>query len=163
MANRIPHLCPLRGDGRFNNLFEIMGMAISIWLECIVPTENSECILSLGDNTSAVGWLFRSSHVDTASLTFDAIQLVARKVATLIMDTPHCLASQHIKGQHNVISDPLSFEKSYQGYLHPLAYDSPADNILTQRFHSYLQTQIPQDFIISPLPNEVLSWITLVL
>ncbi len=59
-----------------------MGMAIGIWIECLAPSENSECILSLGDNTSAVGWLFRSSHVDAASLTFDAIQLVARKVAT---------------------------------------------------------------------------------
>jgi hypothetical protein len=93
---RIPHLCPLRGDGRFNNLFEFMGMAISIWLECLVPTDNAECILSLGDNTSAIGWLFRSSHVNPTSLSFDAIQLVARKVATLIMESPHCIASQHI-------------------------------------------------------------------
>jgi hypothetical protein len=160
---RIPHLCPLRGDGRFNNLFEFMGMAIGIWIECLAPSDDSECILSLGDNTSAVGWLFRSSHVDAASLTFDAIQLVARKVATLIMESPHCLASQHIKGKLNVVSDLLSFEKSDRGYLHPLAYDSPADDILTQRFHSHLPTQIPQGFNISPLPNEILSWITLVL
>jgi hypothetical protein len=140
-----------------------MGMAISIWLECLVPTDNAECILSLGDNTSAVGWLFRSSHVDPTSLSFDAIQLVARTVATLIMESPHCIASQHIKGEHNVVSDLLSFENSDRGYLHPLAYDSPADNVLTKRFHLFLPTQIPPGFTISPLPSGILSWITLVL
>jgi hypothetical protein len=75
-----------------------MGMAISIWLECLVRSETAKCILSLGDNTSAFGWLFGSSHVNPTSLTFNAIQLVDRKVATLIMDSPHCLALQHIKG-----------------------------------------------------------------
>jgi hypothetical protein len=138
-------------------------MAISIWLECLNTSDNSECILSLGDNSSAVGWLFKSSHVDPSSLTFDAIQIVARKVATIIMDSPHCLASQHIRGKHNVVSDLLSFEKSDRGYLHPLAYDSPADDVLTQRFHSFLSPQIPRDFAISPLPSEILSWITQVL
>jgi hypothetical protein len=54
-----------------------MGMAIGIWIECLAPSHDSECILSLGDNTSAVSWLFRSSHVDAASLTFNAIQIVA--------------------------------------------------------------------------------------
>jgi hypothetical protein len=56
-----------------------------------------------------------------------------------------------------------SFQKSDHGYLHPLAYDSPDDNTLTQRFHSFLPTQTPQDFTISPLPSKILSWITLVL
>ncbi len=55
-------------------------MAISIWLECLNTSDNSECILSLGDNSSAVGWLFKSSHVDPSSLTFDAIQIIACKV-----------------------------------------------------------------------------------
>jgi hypothetical protein len=131
-----------------------MGMAISIWLECLVPTDNSECILSLGDNISTVRWLFRSSHVDAASLSFNTIQLVARNVATLIMDSPHCLALQHIKGEHNVVSDLLSFEKSDRGYLHPLAYDSLADSVLTQRFHLFLPTQILRNFTISPRPNK---------
>jgi hypothetical protein len=93
---RIPHMCPLRGDRRFNNLFEFMGMAISIWLECLESSNNAKCILSLGDNSSAVGWLFKSSHADPSLLTFDAIQIVARKVATIIMNSPHCLASQRI-------------------------------------------------------------------
>jgi hypothetical protein len=108
---QIPDLCPLRGDEWSNNLFEFMGMAISIWLKCLILSEHAEYILSFGDNTSAVGWRFRSSHINPNSLTLDAIQLLARKVATLVMDSPPCLASQHIKGEHNVVSDLLFFSK----------------------------------------------------
>jgi hypothetical protein len=72
------------------------------------------------------------------------------------MNSPHYLASQHIKGKHNVVSDLLSFENSDQGYLHPLAYDSPDDNILTQRFHAFLPTQIPLDFTITTPQRNVI-------
>jgi hypothetical protein len=79
------------------------------------------------------------------------------------MDSPYCLASQHIKREQNVVTNLLSFKISDQGYLHPLTYDSPADDVLAQQFHPFLPTQIPCTFTILPLPNKILSWTTPVL
>jgi hypothetical protein len=138
-------------------------MAVNVWIECLDSSPASECILAIGDNTSAIGWLFSSGKMPTDSLTFKAVQVVARGVARLILGSKHCLASQHIKGELNVVSDLLSFEGESRGEPHPLAFDSPDDELLTARFHTYLPTQIPPDFSISRLPKEILSWITLVL
>ena len=49
------------------------------------------------------------------------------------------------------------------GYPHPLAFDKPDDETLTQRFHSHLPQLIPRSFVISDLPPEILSWATRVL
>ena len=46
---------------------------------------------------------------------------------------------------------------------HSLAFDDPPDDNLTQRFRTQLTSQVPEDFEISPLPSEILSWITQVL
>jgi hypothetical protein len=160
---RIPSTSPLCGDKRFNNLFEFIGMAVNVWIECLDTSTDSECILAIGDNTSAIGWLFSSGKMPTDSLSFKAVQVVARKVARLILGSEHCLASQHIKGELNVVSDLLSFEGGPRDKPHPLAFDEPDDELLTARFHQYLSTQIPHDFRVSRLPKEILSWITLVL
>jgi hypothetical protein len=61
---RIPKASILYGSDRVNNLLEFLGMAINIWLECLDRKEESySCILALGDNTSAVGWLHNSSRL----------------------------------------------------------------------------------------------------
>jgi hypothetical protein len=41
---------------------------------------------------------------------------------------------------------------------HPLAADNPSNQILIQRFHEFLPSQIPVNFTISPLPPKILSW-----
>jgi hypothetical protein len=40
-----------------------------------------------------------------------------------------------------------------------VAFDDPADDILTHRFHSSFPQLIPQHFEISPLPDEILSFV----
>jgi hypothetical protein len=161
---RIPSTSPLFGDKRFNNLFEFIGMAVNVWIECLHTSTESECILAIGDNTSAIGWLFSSGKKPTDSLSFKAVQVVAcNKVARLILGSEHCLASQHIKGELNVVSDLLSFEGGPRGKAHPLAFDEPDGKLLTSSFHEHLSTQIPHDFRVSRLPRAILSWITLVL
>jgi hypothetical protein len=35
-------------------------MVVGIWLEIKAASDSSECILALGDNTLAIGWLFQS-------------------------------------------------------------------------------------------------------
>ena len=74
-----------------------------------------------------------------------------------------CLASQHIKGELNLVADWLSFSGSERGKHHPLAFDDPPDDILTARFHKLVPSQIPANFEISHLPSEALSWTTRVL
>ena len=81
----------------------------------------------------------------------------------MIIDSNHCLASQHTKGQANLVADLLSWSGNVRGTPHPSALDDPLDAELTLRFHSFLPQLIPRSFAISPLPTEVLSWLTLAL
>jgi hypothetical protein len=160
---QIPPSSPIYGQSTANNFLEFLGMVVNVWLMCETFTEQSESLLAIGDNTSAIGWLFRSSRIDHDSLYYDALQLGARKLATLITDSEHCLASQHIKGDANLVADLLSWSGDVRGSPHPLAMDEPSDEELTRRFHSHLPQLIPEYFHISPLPSKILSWITLAL
>ena len=45
----------------------------------------------------------------------------------------------------------------------PLAYHNLSEAVLTQRFRSHLPSQISESFTISPLPEEISSWICQVL
>jgi hypothetical protein len=63
-------------------------MVVGIWLEIReAKAQSSECSLALGDNTLAIGWLFRSGKVDRDSLSYVAIQQVARHLATLLIES----------------------------------------------------------------------------
>jgi hypothetical protein len=160
---QIPPSSPIYGQSTANNFLEFLGMVVNVWLMCETFTEQPESLLAIGDNTSAIGWLFRSSRIDHDSLYYDALQLGARKLATLITDSEHCLASQHIKGDANLVADLLSWSGDVRGSQHPLAMNQPSDEELTRRFHSHLPQLIPGYFQISPLPSEISSWITLAL
>jgi hypothetical protein len=160
---RIPESSPIYGESTVNNFLEFLGMVVNVWLMCLEFTERSEALLVVGDNTSAIGWLFRSSKVKADSLYYEALQLGARQMATLVINSDHCLASQHTKGEANLVADLLSWSGCVRGTPHPLAEDDPSDIDLTLRFHSHLPQLIPKAFKISPLPNEVLSWVTLAL
>jgi hypothetical protein len=81
----------------------------------------------------------------------------------LILDSGHCLASQHLKGKKNIVANLLSYTGSTRGHDHPLANDEPSDEVLTHRFHIFLPSQIPRSFAISALPSEALSWVMQIL
>ena len=139
-------------------------MAINIWLACLESRGEEHCILAIGNNTSAIGWLHNSSRLDT---TWDAQMAhfqVARKIASLLIDFRCCLASQHLKGELNVVADLLSLAgDDSRGKSHPIAADMPANDKLTCRFLASYPSQVPEDFVISQLPEEILSWTTQVL
>ena len=161
---RIPKASIIYGNKRVNNLLEFLGMVINIWLACLEPNSNQACILAVGDNTSAIGWLHSTSRLDPTWGAHDAHLMVARTLASILMKYQCCLASQHLKGEANLVADWLSFVGSERGgKRHPLAFDDPPDDLLTKRFHLLVPSQIPENFAISPLPNEVLSWVTQVL
>jgi hypothetical protein len=164
---QIPKASILHGSDRVNNLLEFIGMAVNIWLECLDAAKDSHlCILSLGDNTSAVGWLHNSSRLNIKWAAHAAHLKVARHVAQSVLDAGCCLASQHIRGELNFVADLLSFAGSRTragGKRHPIAFDDPPNDVLTQRFHLYYPEQIPANFEISQLPSEILSWVSSVL
>ena len=160
---RIPEESVLYGSASINNLLEFLGMAVNVWLECL-ESDAQDCILSIGDNTSAVGWLHKSSRFNSA--TQEAHLMVARRVALLVLDANCCLASQHIRGDLNTVADLLSFSGGMTragGKKHPIAFDNPPNDVLTQRFHTYYPEQIPKNFKISQLPSEISSWVLSVL
>jgi hypothetical protein len=163
---RIPPSSPIYGVDIANNVLEFLGMMVTVWLvilECKEQNSTQDCILALGDNTSAIGWLYKSSRLIPGSPYYEPVQLIARKLARLITGSTHCLASQHIKGENNVVSDLLSYAGDVRGDAHPLAPDSPSDTVLTARFHLHLPQLIPTGFDISPLPNEISSFVILAL
>ena len=161
---QIPPTSLVRGHRGVNNLLEFVGMVVNVWLECLDKTTNQACILAVGDNTSAIGWLFRTASLDHVGHAHEAHLFVARTLAQLLLEHDCCIASQHIKGDLNVVADLLSFTgTSERDKPHPLAFDNPPDDILTQRFHANLASQVPENFNISPLPNAILCWIIRVL
>ena len=81
-------------------------MAVNVWLECM-ESDAQNCILSIGDNTSAVGWLQNSSCFTLAA--HEAHPMIAMHVALLVLDANCCLAPQHIRGNLNTVADLLSF------------------------------------------------------
>jgi hypothetical protein len=142
-------------------------MMVTIWLvliECKETGSEQDCILALGDNVSAIGWLHKSGNLPLDLPYYKAVQLTARRLlARLVTGSSHCLASQHIKGDKNTVADLLSFAGDTRGETHPLAPDYPSDCILTERFHSCLPQLIPASFNISPLPSEISSFVILAL
>ena len=72
---------PLRGHPGVNNLLEFAAMVINVWLECLEPETNQNCILAVGDSTSAIGWLFKSARFNPVGGSHDAHLMVARKLA----------------------------------------------------------------------------------
>ncbi|KAI2496579.1 hypothetical protein MHU86_17907 [Fragilaria crotonensis] len=60
---RIPKTSPIFGHKGINNLLEFLGMAVNIWLACLESEGGENCILAIGDNTSAIGWLHNSSRL----------------------------------------------------------------------------------------------------
>lgn len=79
-------------------------MMVTIWLVLIERKENGseqDCILALGNNTSAIDWLYKSGKFPLLDLPYyKAVQLIAQKLACLVIDGSRwCIArQQHIKG-----------------------------------------------------------------
>jgi hypothetical protein len=163
---RLPTSSPIYGVSKANNVFEFLAMAVTLWilvLECRQTSQSEQCLLILGDSTSALGWLYRASQVAESSFYHDAVALISRKIARLLTNTTHCLASQHLKGSLNVVADLLSYCGDTWSSPHPLAADEPDDITLTSRFHSSLPQLIPPNFAISPVPEDILCFVVLVL
>ena len=140
------------GNDISNNVLEFLGMAITLWLSLIECKELglvNELILVLGDNTSAIYWIVRSSLSKT-SVYHPTVLFIARKIATLVTESKNFIMPQHLPGILDSITDWLSFEGeecmqhgSGKPVINPIAYDCyPTTLFLTEFFlpsHSWFQ------------------------
>jgi hypothetical protein len=144
------------GDTHANNALEFPAMVVTVWLMVIEATEPFQCFLGLGDSTSAIGWIFHSASLKGSSSYTMAVTIMARKMAVILMKADHCLFGQHLPGSINTVADQLSFaSQSREGKINLLE--------LTDRFHTLMPQLIPEPFAISQLPDEIVSFVVLVL
>jgi hypothetical protein len=75
------------GKSIANNVLEFLAMTITIWLalkECEEEGKVNELILALGDNTSTIGWMFKTGKLTKDSPYYTAANFIARKTADLL-------------------------------------------------------------------------------
>ena len=139
------------------NLLEFIACTIGI----LLPLHEGEiqpldCWFSGTDNTSAEGWLHKTNFT-AAGDNRNTHLVVARHLATTLLDNNFCLFSQWIAGSENTIADCLSRTPP----------STHSDKQLTHLIHStHTHSQLlPQDFKVYPLPNAidslVGSWVRL--
>jgi hypothetical protein len=109
--------------------------------------------LSITDSTTSKGWLHKTNF---SKLKEDLIQASVR-LEVARMHATHCIThsireySQWFLGEVNVVADSLSHD------------DDRTDSELTNLFCMHCPSQIPENFVIHPLPNEITSWLTALL
>ena len=128
------------------NLLEFLATLIALWLDIVEGTlKPIDCVLIMGDSTTAMGWLHRTriQQPDVSEKDYVARTKIARKAAELVWNKKVCLYSQWFPGKENVVADSLSRD-----------LDVPA-NVLTTYLLSLFPSLLPQAFQISPLPSEI--------
>jgi hypothetical protein len=128
-----------------NNLYEYIGIVVTIWMEHLdglIPPESM--VLAASDSTSACGWMHRASY----GMNKPIHAKVTKKLVDLVVPGRYGLMPEHFEGDINNISDYLSRRWDLS--------DTDLTSLLIKKFPS----QIPANFHICRLPNEMLSWIS---
>ena len=136
------------------NLLEFLASITCIWIDEIEGNIAPEdCLLALGDNTSATGWLRRSNFIESDEQDHDTTTklLAARHLATIIQRSSSCLYSQWFPGDDNIVSDSLSRDNHL------------TDDLLTNLLHKHVPHQLPPNFKIKLLPSKIVSWLSCLL
>ena len=132
-----------------NNVLEYVAIIITIWFEVFCKeVEPLSCCLALSDSTSTVGWLHRANFDPHTKPAHDEC---SRTLARLMMGCNSTIYAQHQKGKHNAIADILS------------RWHFLSDTELLTFIRCQFPTQVPRNFRICPLPDELCSWITFLL
>jgi hypothetical protein len=109
-----------------------------------IPSDNiqpSDCLVSVGDNTTALGWIRKSNFADAKEQTTHSA--LARNFATTTVEAGLCQRSQWFPGVENQVADLLSRDLT------------TPDTILTQRIHKLYPSQISPEFRIYPTPPDL--------
>ena len=129
------------------NLLEFIACTIGIWIETMKKS-NKESFLkvkALTDNSSAVGWLYKSSFNPHTHKLHDTI---ARKLAKILLESNSNIVSQHTPGNSNIIADSLSRD-----------FHLP-EKKLTFILQSLYPKQMLKPLRILELPSEITSWLS---
>jgi hypothetical protein len=129
------------------NFLEFLACIIGIVLDVLESQDASpgDCYLSVGDNTSSLGWLHHSNFATEGDQTVHSG--LARFFATFMAERGFCHYSQWFLGLQNLIADVCSRD-----------HTTP-DDILTCRLIHLYPSQTPPGFLISPLPPEISSFL----
>ena len=144
----------LRGRAHIN-LLEFLAQVVSIWIDILEKrVKPLDCLLGMGDNTASMGWLRRTNfrEKDECDLEWYAKQLVARKLANLVLDSETVLYRQWFRGADNEVADSLSRDSFF------LTHDSHKTFLLQTIPH-----QVPANFSIQPVPSKICSFISSIL
>ena len=76
------------------NLLEFIAVVVNVWW-IILRKGPGQTILDFTDNSSALGWLYKSSF---NTVTYVSHDVIARQMATIFLENNAKLYSQHIKG-----------------------------------------------------------------
>ena len=128
------------------NTIEFTAATIGLWLE-IIMNEKTEYlrINCLTDNSSAVGWLFKANFNPDTKQKHD---MIARRMATVLLKSESALYPQHIPGEENIVADSLSRD-----------FHIP-DKHLQLLLTSLFPRQAPKNLtILNRLPREITSWL----
>ena len=80
-----------------NNLLEFIAEIVCIWLDMLEDKMDLDnCCLALGDNASAVGWIYKSNFCNETQIQRKE---VAYHLASLCIDYDVCICAQHFKGE----------------------------------------------------------------
>ena len=134
-----------------NNLLEHMASVITVWLEILAGRlRPGDCCLSMVDSSTSEGWTHRSNFSETGEEPEQARvrREVARDHAWHVLEAGVKDYSQWFPGDENDVADSLSRDFHLS--------DAELTNLLTH----IVPQQLPQDFTIVPLPNEIVSWLT---
>ena len=137
------------------NILEYLAQVVSIWLDVIESTaSNEDCILCMGDNTSAMGWLRRSNfrQKDESDKSWLIKQQIGRHLAHIVLNANIVLYHQWIKGSHNQVADSLSRDAYF------LSNNSHKKFLLATVPH-----QLPKNFNIKQLPKEITCFLSSIL
>jgi hypothetical protein len=125
------------------NLLEFLTQVLQVWVDILEGrTRPGDCILAMGDNTSAMGWMKRSNFREHDESSCDWFVNVKQQVTSKTV-----LYTQWFKGESNVGTDCLYLSnKSHETLL---------------KMHT--TPQVPGTLSVRPLPKEIVSFATSIL
>ena len=140
-----PTLAPQNNLKVSNNLFEFIAQAVTIWLESAnEDIEELGSVLCMSDNSSAIGWMHKSSFAVNQPLH----RRVTELLVNLSLTEQFTIHAEHVPGKKNIVADYLSRN-----------FDNDADGT-THTIHRLFASQIPRNFQVFQLPHEIVSWIS---
>lgn len=114
------------------NIIEFCASVIGIWVELNEYAGPHPRFMTLFDSTSVLGWLHKSNFNPTTHKRHD---IVARKLARLLLKHEASIYSQHIAGKSKCVADSLSRYFHIPTEQHSLLLTYVFPSLVPQNFH----------------------------